>query len=409
MPDNENYCLDNLLCFLFHARSTLSAHEVIESCLAFYNDVDVEKAKAKVYDHLGVTPPNRRGPKKTRSHLEDILEALNKGDEDHVSWPHFVASGSYPLPPNFGFFRVADTLHTLSTEVSSLREEMKSLKENGLKSLDSSLLKEMKDDISFIKSELRKLNPQGQLGSRNCAQKKDAETPAVSENSSLDVIKDDITVLKTSINNLIRQKRTESQNSASKKGPEATANSSSAKAGSVVKASIEQSPSFAQVAATPPNETDSGAPLTIVSSKKPDAPRKTNAATKPREKDAKEQQWQIKTRTRTYRKIVGKRESNTFFQGTERIQSTEKYAYLYVGGCNRDTTTEHIINYCKEILEIEPLDCFLLESNFTYYRAFKLKIKLADRPLVLKPECWPVNTFVNKFHSRKNISSISKK
>ena len=102
MTNNENYCLNNL-CFVFSARITLSVHEIIESCLAFYNDVDVEKAKAKVYDHLGSTAPTRRGPKKTRSHLEDILEALDKGDENHVSWPHFVASGTHPLPPTLGF------------------------------------------------------------------------------------------------------------------------------------------------------------------------------------------------------------------------------------------------------------------------------------------------------------------
>ena len=400
MADNQNYCLNNLLCYVFHARNTLSAHEIIESCLAFYNDVDVEKAKAKVYDHLGITPPNRRGPKKTRSHLEDILEVLNKGDEDHVSWPHFVASGSYPLPPTFGFFRVADTLAALSAEISNLREELKDLKQQGLKSSDSSSLKVIKDDITYIKSSLHNLNQQKNRDSQNRTLKKGPETPAVLEDSSLNESKDDVTVLETSpnsVNELIRQKRIESEKSVAKNGSETTANSNSAKAGNIATTNKGQPPNFAQVAATPPEETNRGPPPT----KKREAPRKTSSVTQPPGKNANDDQWQIKTRTRSYRKIIGKRESNSFFQGTER------FADLYVGGCNNDTTTKDIINYCKEILQIEPIDCFLLESSFNYYRAFKLRIRLVDRPLVLKPECWPKNTFLNKFRTRKNRPNIS--
>ena len=309
----------------------------------------------------------------------------------------YCGFGHTPSSTDFCFFfRFADTLVALSEEVTKLREELKNLKEKGLKSSDSSSLKEIKDDISFIKSTICSVNRQTDSGSKRVP-KKGPEAPASPEEAPWKDIRDDINIIKSSLKSL---NPTGSDKSASKRGREAPAHSDAAKA-SRATSSKDTHKTFADVVVRPPKESENGPAPT----KKHEAPRKMSTVSNPSTKDAtNEGQWVevIRTRLRTYRKIIGKTQSNSFFQGTESL------ADLYVGGCDKDTTPEHILNYCKEVLKIEPRECTLLESKYKYYKAFKLKIKLVDRPLVLKPECWPVNTFVNKFQNRRNISNRSK-
>ena len=350
-PDKDNFCLNNLLCFVIHARVNLTVHEIVESCLIFYDEVDIEKSKALIYDLLGSTAPARRGPKKTRSHLEDILAAFDKGDEEHKSWPHFVASGPHPMPPTLGFFRVADTLTGLWDEVKSLRAELKALKESGIKSPDTCALKDIKDDIKFIKSSLL-----------NQVRREDTTPPS----SSIDKGADTPVSCETN------------QNSSEV---------------DLISKSQDLPETFASKAAKAPPAAKKG-----TSAKKPPLRKTSTVKLPPPKKDAsKDHQWhEVVTRNRKYRKIVGKGQCNSFFQGTERLID------LYIGGCNTDTTSEQILNHCKEILKIDPKDCTPLESNFNYYKAFKLKIKFEDRESVMKSECWPENTFINKFFKRRN-------
>ena len=341
MTDN-GLKLDNLLCFVHRARNTLSEYELIRSCTYFYDQATVERSKATIYDLLNVAAPNRRGSKtksKSQADIEDILAAFDTGERDNFSWPCFVSNGPYDLPPTLGFFRIADTLQGLHDEIAQLKEQVKVLSTQK-SSPDANALKEIRDDLQYIKSSMRKTPQISEI---------EAPVPAVAGPSTAQL---------TSQNgNFIRD-----------------------------------TPSFAEKAAAPAvidkAPKDQSRPPRRSSVKKPPAPKE----------DPKTVQYTVVTNKRKYTKVIGNGKNNIFFSGTERLVD------LYIGGCKTETTPQNILDHCKHELEVIAKDCTELKSNYNYYKAFKLKIRLQDRPKLLNPDHWPEDTFVNKFYKPRTSS-----
>ena len=91
--------------------------------------------------------------------LQDILDLLKRCDEEGTSLPKFVADTYNSMPPSSGFEIVAHSMQSLIHEISNLKSEIESLRENRFTEefhhQSNTLIQE---DLLVIKGEIRKLN-----------------------------------------------------------------------------------------------------------------------------------------------------------------------------------------------------------------------------------------------------------
>ena len=125
--------------------------------MSFYSHEKIIEAKKIIFDVTGETPVIRRGDGKIRSEVNDIVSQIRKNEENSVEMPSFVADSYKSVPPSAGFEVLAEHVVHLVSEVSDLKEEVKSLKE--LNSRMGKIL-DMKEDIHDVKCMLVKVLPQ---------------------------------------------------------------------------------------------------------------------------------------------------------------------------------------------------------------------------------------------------------
>ena len=124
----ENAAINNVLSFLSTARCSLTNQTIISSCLTFYNGEEILQAKEILANCVDEVAKIRRGENKVRANIVDMLETLKNKDDDGTNMPKFLCDGYAKMPPVSGFETISEHMLALITEVSSLREEIKSMK-----------------------------------------------------------------------------------------------------------------------------------------------------------------------------------------------------------------------------------------------------------------------------------------
>ena len=94
--------------------------------------------------------------------------------------------------------------------------------------------------------------------------------------------------------------------------------------------------------------------------------------------------------------IIGNRQNSdsTEFSGGERVFD------LYVGGCNTDSSSENIADYCRRN-GVVVKNSESLPQNLQWVKSFKISVGENDREKLLKSEFWPLGIYVRKFYRRK--------
>ena len=116
MSELDNAVLNDVLCFLSTARSTLSHDKIIESAIGFYGVKPIREAKKTI---CRISETRYVARKQCDSHrnpatadIDDILKCFEKIANDNITAPKFVCSGYSALPP-MGFENLAAILCAL--------------------------------------------------------------------------------------------------------------------------------------------------------------------------------------------------------------------------------------------------------------------------------------------------------
>ena len=155
----ETIVFDNLLCFVSTARHSLKRDDIIRMCLSFYKESVILKSKDTLCDIVGVKTIRRRHEDRLMNELKDIMEILEKRDDEGLPLPKFACDTYNGMPPTSGFEVVADIMQSLVEEISNLRQEVTYLKET--RKTETDYLQDItfvKEDLLSIKGELRKMN-----------------------------------------------------------------------------------------------------------------------------------------------------------------------------------------------------------------------------------------------------------
>ena len=151
--------INSVICYVSTARHVMNNNDIARVCLAFYKDEDIIRAKDLIYEIVGEKPKRRRHENRMMNEMQDLLDVLKRCEDSGIVIPKYVADSYNSLPPSSGFETVAHSLVSLIDEVSSLRKEIKVLKENrradDIHQQDMIIIKE---DLISVKGELRRLN-----------------------------------------------------------------------------------------------------------------------------------------------------------------------------------------------------------------------------------------------------------
>ena len=100
--------------------------------------------------------------------------------------------------------------------------------------------------------------------------------------------------------------------------------------------------------------------------------------------------------TVTSRKTTtGTRKQNGALRGAKRTVD------LYIGRCDDGVNEDDMKDYIKNELNIESLKCEKLSTRIPLSTAFKVTVKLEDRPHLLKGDSWPEGIICRRFYSPK--------
>ena len=143
--DRANQCINDLLYFLNFKRKVNAVNDVVSTCETFYTQDAIIDAKRQFFDAVGekdgMRCVNRRGENPAKSNLEDLINAMNKCDNDGVVLPLFLSSDPTKIPPNndgnVSLNQILYLIEGLKTQVSNLEKKCAS---NSNSSVSPSLL-----------------------------------------------------------------------------------------------------------------------------------------------------------------------------------------------------------------------------------------------------------------------------
>ena len=125
----DNAVINNVLCFLSTSRHVLSEQSIISSCMTFYKEDLIVKAKEVLFNCIVDTIPRRKGNNKTKSDITDMLVALKTCDDKQTPLPTFLCDGFAKMPPGSGFESMAEHIMRLVNEVSAMKDEIRNQKD----------------------------------------------------------------------------------------------------------------------------------------------------------------------------------------------------------------------------------------------------------------------------------------
>lgn len=117
-----NITINELLCFIQNKCHVMDELSLVQICISWYNEEEIESAKAVLCEISGKRKIARKGDKKSSGNVSDILKIIKETE----NLPKFVARDLNRLPPvTFDHLDISSLLKSLA----SMRNEMQLLKE----------------------------------------------------------------------------------------------------------------------------------------------------------------------------------------------------------------------------------------------------------------------------------------
>ena len=346
---SENDCINDLLYFIDFKRKVNPVNDVVATCEAFYSPDAVLSAKKVFFDvvgeHEGIRFVSRRGDNPAKSNLEDLVNVMNKCDNDGIAMPKLLSSNFSNIP------------HTADGNVS---------------------LSQILFMIIGIKSQIANL------------EKSVVESASSSLLSAINLVPTDLSL---SLSSLPAESVEISTADALPTAPPVTDNSASnASANSATDPTVGAFSSFASVmskpAATPPitqealqNALKSALPPAAAGNKKKDKELKRSAENR------------VKTNYEKNKNIIiGKKPSS----GAMSWGGAPLTVDCYVGRVDFSVSGDQI----KTDVVAMGIDVIEIEENQTRHRlfkSFKLVVKKTDFAQLNSPEIWPEGVVFRRF------------
>ena len=342
MTSIQNAVINSVLCYLSSARHLLEEQSLIASCITFYNRDIIYKAKEVMCNFASEDIIKRRGDDKIKSDIVDILTILKKHDEDEKPLPKFLCDGYNKMPPSNEFEIITEHLVGLVSEVSSLKEEIKILKNKP---------QTIKQPPPQQPANNRTSNGNVGKSSGELPNKTLNQNPGTSWGSSRS-------------SSTQRQKETNGEETNQRSlNPNATAFMS--------------------------NHENRMSHNNIIRKVE------TQNERAPSDYEDGHGKWQdVKKRGRRPKvSIRGSKQPLGQFKG---VQDTKD---LYIGRCHGETQVSHIEEHVKNEFGIDSISCEVISHESSRVKAFRMTVLSTDIEQLLRADLWPTDVRVRKYYS----------
>ena len=108
--------------------------------------------------------------------------------------------------------------------------------------------------------------------------------------------------------------------------------------------------------------------------------------------------------------VEKKKKRNLSIAGSKKVSSSGvikgavRSADVYVGNCDLNANVESMLQYIKDEIGIEAIECTSLATRNTRCKSFKVKLNMNDREKLLSPEAWPEDVICRKFYNPPKIN-----
>ena len=420
MTNSTNLVLNNVLCYITSSNESKSVECIIDCCLPYYSFSQIKEAREVLLSYCKYEVPSsgHRGNKSTKHLLTEIFDFLKHCKENQVQLPTFVSNSYNSMPPVSGYEIIGGTLSVLIDELYSLKEELKIMKhdfELSKKCCDTISIKndliQIKQSLKEIKrdsfrNELRRssLFPSSTYGKENCASENllDLESRKLSLPANItsglndsDICPSDqlfgpfldsepsaptlsqFSVAECNLNDPQLTQHSNFENRKMSPTPELY----SSKVKTLVNSFNEKSPSQA-IKKTPTIKVKS---TFIPSSRGPKIMKVTD------------NEGFISQKKRNSQ-ATGNRKPKS----CTNLRGAKKTVDLYIGRCDNDITSDDVISYIENELNIKSDSCTELQTKIPSSKSFKLTVNINDRNILLSDDSWPEGIICRKFYSKRN-------
>ena len=358
---SSDLVIDDLLCYLSTARSTISRDNLINNAFSFYEAGPIKASKATISkiakERIVVRRQCAEHPDPLKADLNDIITCFDKIEANDIISPKFVAQGFNAFPPA-GFEYIAPVIASLRNEICALRTEVSEVRKvNERDSRAVNNTEAVAQEVNEVKALVIRV-----------LSKMDEPAPVISTNDapvSQPVVETADQIPPSSSRNMANEDRHENEWTTVRRRP--YSNALRRKSGPNMRNSH--------------NAPSASRPVASASS------------TQPRTEGARS----------------GHRRRNVIY-GTKTNESSlmsgDRIAEIYVGGCNTDTTTDKITQYCAQN-GVTVRKCEALNQTTEWTKSFKVSIPSDVRTKMLEAEFWPRGVFVRQFYKARsrNIDS----
>ena len=368
--------INGLLCFVSTARHSHTETALTSICLSFYNS---EKHGLQLaYRLANETYVARRGDGRLKSDLMDILALFNKCELNNVQLPKFLADGFDTMPPMSGYEILAEHIVDLVTQVSELKQQVKTLNESAL-DIKATNVAEVKEDLHDIKTILLDKPSQFHKKAMACSPKESYSTITSGPH---------------------KQSKSASVqgNNQGKDGNVSTEDSNisfpSGKGGLPFQLSDSTFPSG-----------KGGLPFQLSDSTFPSGKCRLPLLAEPTEKevlvtedaDEDNSRWQVVSRQRRKKNgIHGSKKCDSGIRGVKRTMD------IYIGRLDPPVSGDDLTTYIENDLGVNLVSCSCLSKLNAEIKSFKVTVNADDGDKLLDGRLWPDNIIVRKFFSTRN-------
>ena len=128
-------CVNDLLYYIDFRRKIASVNDVVATCEAFYTPEAILQAKKVFFDVVGerdgmrfVNRRGKAGENAAKMNIEDLVNAMNKCDNDEISLPTFYSANYANVPHsddgNVTLNQLLNVINGMKTQLANLEKKM---------------------------------------------------------------------------------------------------------------------------------------------------------------------------------------------------------------------------------------------------------------------------------------------
>ena len=110
--------------------------------------------------------------------------------------------------------------------------------------------------------------------------------------------------------------------------------------------------------------------------------------------------WQTVQRKPKRQIVRGSRGSSSILKGVQENK------YLYVGRCDPKVSTDDIMKYMRDEIDVEPLNCDVIAKPNIPVKSFRINVAASDIKTLLVPDAWPENICVRMYVNRSHTGNF---